>query len=402
MLSRFDAPPSAWSSALIAVLVGFGGTVALIVQAVQTAGGGPAQVVSAVTALCIGMAIAGAGLSLALRMPIVLAWSTPGAALVGASTLHLGWPTAIGAFLAAGAMMTLLGLAPALGRLANRIPASVASAMLAGVLLPFCLGLFRTFQSDLLLPALLLGVFLVLRQRAPLYAMLGVLAASMAVVFLRGDAALEPGAPLFGALAPAMPAFDLAALVGLAVPLFLVTLVSQNLPGLVVLRSAGYAPPAGPILVVTGVATMLLAPFGAHGVNLAAITAAICTNEDAHPVKERRWIVAVIYAGFYGLLALFAAPLVALFLAMPPTTIAAITGIALLAPLAGALEGMLAEPQDREAALLTFVATASGVSLWGVGAAFWGLAAGFLALLARRWLGRRREAERRTTPARPR
>lgn len=252
MLRSLSAPATSWSSALIAALIGFGGTVALIVQAVQTMGGSAAQTTSAVTALCLGIAVAGAALSFAYRMPIVLAWSTPGAALIGASTLEVGWPITIGAFIAAAAMMAVLGLVPALGRLAARIPPAVASAMLAGVLLPFCLALFRTFQADAALAAVLLMVFIVARQRLPLYAMLLVLAAAVALVFLRDDVSAMPPSPLFGTLVPTTPEFSSRAIVSLAIPLFLVTLVSQNLPGLVVLRSAGYEPSPQPLLFVTG------------------------------------------------------------------------------------------------------------------------------------------------------
>lgn len=385
-------PASSWTSALIAALVGFGGTVALIVQAVQAMGGTPHQVASAVTALCVGIAVTGAALSLSLKMPIVLAWSMPGAALVGASTLHPGWPIAIGAFMAAAVMMIVLGLVPALGRLAARIPASVASAMLAGVLLPFCLALFRTLESDVVLAGVLILVFIAARQRFPLYALLIVLGVAVALVFARGNVAGMPAGTLFGTLAPTAPEFSSRAIIGIGIPLFLVTLVSQNLPGLVVLRSSGYAPPPQPLLLFTGLTTLLLAPFGAYSVNLSAITAAICTGADAHPDPARRWTVGLFYAGFYLLLALFSAPLVSLFLAMPMTTIAAITGIALIGPLAAALGNMMTAAEDREAAILTFAATASGMSLFGIGSAFWGLVVGFTAIAARAWLARPKAA----------
>lgn len=379
---------AAWSSALIAALVGFGGTVALIVQATQALGADDAAVGSAVTALCLGIGLFGAFFSWRLRMPVVLAWSTPGAALLAATTPGIGWPTAVGAFAAAAVLMMLLGAVPALGRLAERIPSSVAAAMLGGVLLPFCLALFRTMQGDVALVALLVAVFLVGRQRFPLYAMLMVLVAGVALVLGRGDVHGLPPGPMLGTLVYTRPAFDPAAMVSLAVPLFLVTLVSQNLPGLVVLRTAGYDAPPRPLLLGTGLATLLLAPFGAHGVNLAAITAAICTNEEAHPIRERRWIVGLIYAFLYLGLALFAPPLVRLFLAMPHSSIAALTGIALIAPLTGAIDSMMAKPGERDAAILTFAATASGVTLMGIGSAFWGLMVGFAALGAKKILGR--------------
>ncbi|MET0337935.1 MAG: benzoate/H(+) symporter BenE family transporter [Caulobacter sp.] len=382
MLHRLPPFP-AWSSALIAALIGFGGTVALVVQAMRTLGASVEQTGSAVTALCLGIAIAGALLSLRLRMPIVLAWSTPGAALLAATASGLSWPAAVGAFLAAGAFMTVLGLVPALGRLAARIPASVASAMLAGVLLPFCLGLFKVGATDPLLVVLLVATFLAARQRAPLYALPLVLVVGVGLTLFRGDIGqLAPGAT-FGVLAPVVPALDIRALISIGVPLFLVTLVSQNLPGLVVLRTAGYEPTPGPLIVGTGVATMIAAPFGAHAVNLAAITAAICTSQDAHPDKARRWTVGILYAGFYLVLAFFAPALVRLFLALPSSVILSLTGIALIPALVGAIETMLATPKDRDAAIVTFLATGSGMALFGLGAAFWGLLAGFAALGAK-------------------
>jgi benzoate membrane transport protein len=382
-------PLASWTSALIAALVGFGGTVALVVRAMQGLGADAGQVGSAVTALCLGIAVAGAALSVWKRVPVVLAWSTPGAALLVAGAGTVAWPVAVGAFVAAAAMMCVLALVPALGRLAARIPASVASAMLAGVLLPFCLQLFRTLEVDALLVCVLLAVFVIARQRLPLYALLLVLGAGIAVLVLRGEIAHPAHGALLGGFAPIAPVFDWRAVVSLGMPLFLVTLVSQNLPGLVVLRSAGYAPPPRPLLLGTGLASLVLAPFGAHGINLAAITAAICTGWDAHPDAQGRWVVGLIYAGFYLLLALFSAPLVLFFLAMPPAAIAALTGIALIAPLSGAVEQMLVEKSERDAAILTFAATASGVSLLGIGAAFWGLLAGFAALAAKAAFARR-------------
>ena len=379
-------PPASFSAAAVATVVGFGGTVALVVQAGQAMSAAPGQIISMVTALCLGIGLPGAVLSWRLKMPVVLAWSTPGAALLAASTLGLGWSTAVGAFVLAGLLMGLTGLVPALGRLAERIPAAVASAMLAGVLLPFCLKLFLVFPADMALAAGLLAVFLVMRRVAAAWALPAVLVAAFLVLALRGQVGLPAGTGLFGQLSPVMPAFDWKAAISLALPLYLVTLASQNLPGLVVLRAAGYAPPAGKLIFWGGLTSTLLAPFGAHGVNLAAITAALCTGPEAHPDASKRWTVGVIYGLFYLVVALFAAPLAGLFIAMPTGALAVITGLALIAPLTGSLTGMMSVAEDREAAVLTFAATASGVALFGVGSAFWGLAVGFVALAARRWI----------------
>lgn len=382
-----SAPLSAFAAALTAVLVGFGGTVALIVQAEQQVGGTPGQITSAVSALCLGIGLGSIFLSLWRRIPIVLAWSTPGAALIGTNTLAISFPVAVGAFMAAAVFMIILGLIPALGKLASRIPTSVASAMLAGVLLPFCMGLFRTFQLDVLLAGVLLITFVVARQRFPASALLIVLVVAVGVVLGRGDATLGSGSA-FGRLYPVAPVLDWKVIISLGVPLFLVTLVSQNLPGFVVLRSSGYIPPTQPILLSTGIASLLMAPFGAHSINLGAITAAICTGEDAHPDRARRYVVGLIYGVGYLLLALFSASFVGLFTAMPAGTVAAITGVALIGPLTNALGSMLSVTEEREAAVLTFAATASGVTLFGIGSAFWGLVVGFLSIGVRRVLVR--------------
>ena len=381
-------PITAWSSALIAALIGFGGTIALVVQAMRTLGASVAQTGSAVTALCLGIAVAGALLSLRLRIPVVLAWSTPGAALLAATAPGLSWPVAVGCFLAAALLMVGLGAIPALGRIAEKIPASVASAMLAGVLLPFCLGLFRVGTGDPGLVATLVAVFVIARQRVPLYALLLVLLAGFVLTLVRGDVTNLPAGQTFGALLPVWPQFDAQTILSVGVPLFLVTLVSQNLPGIVVLKTAGYAPPAGKLLAGTGLMSVIMAPFGAHAVNLAAITAAICTSEEAHPDRDRRWVVGMIYAGFYLLLALFSPALVRLFLALPHEVIAALTGVALIPALVGAIDAMLSRADERDAAILTFLATGSGLAAFGLGSAFWGLLVGFVALAAKRWLRR--------------
>ncbi len=379
-------PLSAISAGIVAVLVGFGSTIVLVVQAHQAMGASAAQIASGATALCLGMAIGGAVLSLWLRMPIVLAWSSAGAALIASSEIHPGYPAAIGAFLTAAGLMLLVGLIPVLGRLAARIPPAIASAMLAGVLLPFCLALFQVMARDLVLGASLLAVFVIARLRFPSFALLVVLAAAFVIVAARGEGGGLLEGPLFGTLNFTAPVFDIQAMIGIGLPLFLVTLVSQNLPGFAILRASGYEPPPRPVLVGTASAWAAFAPFGAFSINLAAITAAICTGPEAHPDKARRYGAALAYAAGYAVLALFTAPIVNLFATLPADTVAAIAGVALLLPLANALSGVFAEPGPREPALITFAATASGFALFGIGSAFWGLVAGFLALGARRLL----------------
>ncbi|WP_297798878.1 benzoate/H(+) symporter BenE family transporter [uncultured Brevundimonas sp.] len=372
-------PPASFAAATVATVIGFGGTVALVVQAGQALGANTAQIISMLAALALGIGLTGAVLSWRLKMPVVMAWSTPGAALLATSAGY-DWPTAVGAFLLAALMMVVTGMIPALGRLAARIPSGVASGMLAGVLLPFCLKLFQAVSVDAAFVIGLIVLFLVAKRFAATWAVPVVLVAAFVVLGLRGQLALSFDTGWMTRLAPTVPQFDWKAAIGLALPLYLVTLASQNLPGLVVLRAAGYEPPANRLIFWGGLASTLAAPFGAHGVNLAAITAALCTNPEAHPDTAQRWKVGVIYGGLYLVVALFIPPLVQLFVAMPAHVLASVTGIALLAPLAGALGGVFKDEAYREPALLTFACTASGLALWGIGSAFWGLMVGFAAL----------------------
>ncbi|MCB1475173.1 MAG: benzoate/H(+) symporter BenE family transporter [Rhodobiaceae bacterium] len=377
---------TSWSSALIACIVGFGGTIALIVQALQALGASPAQTSSGITALCLGVALAGIALTVWLKMPIVLAWSTPGAALLAAVAPGLTWPQAVGAFIAAALMMVLVGIIPILGRMAQKIPASLASAMLAGVLLPFTIALFRSIEVDPIPAIVLLGVFIVANQRLPLYAIVFALLAAMVLIILRGDIAALPKVDSVGSIEFVPPVFDFAVIVSISLPLFLVTLISQNLPGLVILKTAGFEPPAGPVILGNALASLIFAPFGAHGINLAAITAAICIGDDTHGPRATRWKVGVVYGVLYLLLAAFTPFVVAVFLMMPKAVIASLTGIAVLMPLAAVTEKMLSDYEERDAAILTFAATASGVTILGIGSAFWGLVIGFATLGAKRLL----------------
>jgi benzoate membrane transport protein len=383
-------PLQSWTSAFIAIVVGFGGTVALVIQALRALGASVEQTASAVTALCLGMALGSIAMSMKTRMPIIVAWSVPGAALLVASTPGLAWPVAIGVFIAASVLTVLVGIVPALGHLAERIPISLASAMLAGVLLPFCLDAFRLGAADPLLVAVLVAVFIVGRQRAPLYVLLLVLVAAMALTLLRHQLESLPPGSTFGTLSPTLPVIEAGAIISLAIPFFLVTLISQNLAGIVVLRTSGFAPNPGALLVGTGALSLVLAPFGSPGVNLAAITAALCTSDEAHPDRTRRWIVGVIYGALYFVLAVFSPTLVRFFLALPHTVVAALAGLALVPALMSSLENMLARREHRDAAVLTFLATGSGLALHGLGSAFWGLVAGF-ATLGVKWLWGRRD-----------
>ncbi|MCP8939225.1 benzoate/H(+) symporter BenE family transporter [Alsobacter sp. SYSU M60028] len=369
------------SSAVVAALVGFGGTLALIVAAARAAGADPAQVASWVTGLCLAMAFTSAWLSWRLRMPIVTAWSTPGAALIAASAAPVGMEAATGAFILVAVLILLTAAVRPLGDAVARIPAGVAAAMLAGVLLRFVLAVFETAQTSPMLALPLVALFLVARLVSPAGGMLFVVAAGIALAFGLGLVGPLPDGMLrLSTVTLTTPRFEPAVLVGLGLPLYLVTMASQNLPGFAVLRACGYQPPVRPILAVTGLASLLTAPLGAHTSNLAAITAAICTGPDTHPDPAKRWPVGLFYGFVYLVFAAFGASLVALFAAMPGDLVRVVAGLALLGPLMGALGAAMAQEKTRFAAVLTLVVTASGVTAFGVGSAFWGLAAGLAAL----------------------
>lgn len=372
-------PPTSWSAALVATAIGFGGTIALVARALRHVGAAPDQVGSAITALCIAIALVGAALSVRLRMPVILAWSTPGAAVLLASPAT-SWPAACGAFVVAGLIAASIGAVPALGRLASAIPPSIASALLAGILLPFGLEAFRQADSDLPLLAALTVTFLAARRRLPAYALLLVLAVGLAITCLRQDAGTMPAGAVLGSVQLMPVRFEIGAVLGLAIPLALVTLVSQNLPGIAVLQWAGYASPPAPLLGSTGLASIAAAPFGAHGINLAAITAALCTGPDADADAARRWRTGLIYAGFYLLLALLSPVFVRYFLVLPDSAIAILTGIAIVPALTGSLASTVAAESHRDASILVLLVTASGVSLFGIGSAFWGIVAGLCAM----------------------
>ncbi|WP_127088565.1 benzoate/H(+) symporter BenE family transporter [Aquabacter cavernae] len=367
-------------SSLVASLVGFGGTLALIIAATVAVGASPAESASAVAALCAGVAATSLFLSLRYRMPIVTAWSTPGAAVIATFGGGIGMPKAAGAFMLAGALVLACAAIGPLSRLVSRIPMSVASAMLAGVLVRFVMALADNAVAvpAMVLPMLVL--FFVLRLWSPTLAVFGVLVAGGAAVLASGAVALGDIRLAAPHLVPVVPQFEVPVLLGLGIPLFLVTMAAQNLPGLAVLRTFGYNPSATPSLAATGAASVLLAPFGATGINLAAITAAITANPDAHPDPARRYLAGVAYGGWYILLAISGASLVAIFAALPPAFIATVAGLALLSPLTGALAGALQDERDRLAAVATFATTASGVAVAGMGAPFWGLMAGLAVL----------------------
>jgi benzoate membrane transport protein len=370
-------PVSMISAALVAALVGYGSTIALVLAAAAAVGADAGQTASWVAAICFSKAIGSALLSSWKKVPVVLAWSTPGAALIAASTgvdIH----QAVGAFIFAGLLIALTAAIRPLNRAVNAIPTGVASGMLAGVLLPFSMAVavHATNQAALVLP--LIGVFLIVRLVNPLMAVLAALIAGLFIAFAFAGAPLPSMDVDWTSLRFIRPEFDAAVLLGLGLPLYLVTMASQNLPGFAVLRANGYEPPVTEALGVTGILSAFFALFGAHTINMAAITAAICLGDDVHPDKNQRWKVGLVYALVWATLGLSGPVIVPAILAMPPEIIAVVAGLALVPPLIGALVSAFDLPATRFAAAATFAVTASGVAAFGIGAAFWGLLAGLV------------------------
>jgi benzoate membrane transport protein len=365
-------------SAFVAAIVGFGGTLAVVIAAAEAVGATQAETASWVTALCLAMAIECLWLSWRTKMPIITAWSTPGLALMAAST-GFTMADAVGAFIVTGILLIATGLFKPLTQLISRIPASVASGMLAGIVVTFALNAVKTIPVDpwLILP--LIAAFFVIRLFNPALSVLAVLIGGGLAAFLTGRVGGLP-APELSTLTLIAPHFTAAAIIGLALPLYLVTMASQNLSGLAVLRAAGYHPEPGPLIGVTGLFSLLSAPFGGSTTNLAAISAAICTGQDVHPDPAERWKTGPFYALAYFVFAIFGASLVAIFAVLPQSLIVLVAGLALMGSLANALSIALKEEGDRMAATVTFVVTASGLTLFGVGAAFWGLIAGLVVL----------------------
>jgi benzoate membrane transport protein len=370
---------------LLSAIVGYASSFTLVLAGLQAVGASPAQAASGLLATCLGIGVAGAVLALRYRMPIAIAWSTPGAALlVGAGPVAGGFPAAVGAFLVCAALTVVAGLVPWLARAIAAIPRPVAGAMLAGILVPLCTAPVRALVD---IPALAVPVIVtwaVLLRFARGWAVPGALVAAVAAIALTGQDAGLADATLRPALAWTVPTFDLGAIVGIALPLFLVTMAGQNVPGTAVLSSYGYEAPLRPSLVTTGLVSAAGAPFGGHQVNLAAITAALTAGPEAHPDPRRRWIATLALAGGQVLLGLGAGVATALVLLSPPVLVIAVAGLALLPALGSSLGNAVSDPAMLLPAVVTFVVTASGVAVLGIGAAFWGLLAGLATLLVLR------------------
>ena len=376
-----DQSLSAVAAGFVTVLVGFASSAAIVFQAAQALGATPAQTASWMWALGIGMGLTCIGLSLRWKMPVVTAWSTPGAAVLVTSAAGVPMDEAVAGFLVSAALIAVAGFSGLFERMLGRIPLSLASAMLAGVLLRFGIDAFTSIQAQPVLVLSMLATWLLTRRVWPRYAIIATLLAGIAVAAATSQLQLaglrlELAQPVWTTPRP-----SLASVLGVALPLFVVTMASQNVPGVAVIRASGYAVPVSPAIGWTGATNLVLAPFGGFALNLAAITAAICMGPEAHPDPARRYVAAVWAGIFYLLVGVFGATVAGLFTAFPSELVLAIAGIALFGTLGNSLATALHAVDEREAALVTFLVTASGLSLLGIGAAFWGLVAGVIVRL---------------------
>ena len=382
-----DLSLSAFTAGFVAVLVGFTSSVAIVFQAAQAFQATPAQITSWMWALGLGMGLCSLVPSLLLRKPVMVAWSTPGAAVLASAGLAGGFSMAeaVGAFMVCAVLITLAGVTRWFERVMNRIPTEIAAALLAGVLARFGMQAFAAAETALPLVLLMLGAYLVARRWIPRYAVVITLALAIAFVALRGEMSwsairFDLPMPVFTA-----PQFTWSAAISLALPLFVVTMASQNLPGVAVIRATGYDLPVSRLITMTGLATLVLAPFGGYALNFSAITAAICMGTEAHPDRDKRYTAAVSCGLLYVVIGIFGAVVTGLLTAFPKELVVAIAGLALLGTIGNGLAAALRDEPHREAALITFLVTLSGVVVAGVGSAFWGVVAGSLALFVQQY-----------------
>lgn len=386
MPSDPSASPVRWNdlthpvvAGLISVIVNYGGTFILVFQAAKVAGLSPELTASWVWSISIGVGVTGIILSWVSREPIITAWLTPAAAFLVTALATTPYAEAVGAYLISAAAFVLLGLSGWFERVIRLIPPGVAAGLLAGILLQFGTGAFGGLSVDPLLAGLLIAAYLVFKRFSARYAVVGILVLGLVFLLAQGRVdlsglSLKLAAPVF-----TMPAFSLNALLSVALPLFLITLTGQYMPGMLVLRNDGFKTSANPIVTITGLGSLLMAPFGSHAFNIAAITAAICTGREAHEDPSRRWIAGMAAGVFYVLIGVFGVTLAAVFMAFPATFITTLAGLALLGTIGGSLATAMSDARTREASLITFLAAAANITLLGIGGAFWGLVLGLAA-----------------------
>jgi benzoate membrane transport protein len=386
-----DFSLSAATAGFVAVLVGFTSSVAIVFSAALAFNATPEQLTSWMWALGIGMGVCTLLPSLILKKPVMVAWSTPGAAVLavagaaGAAGSGYSMNEAVGAFMMCAVLITLVGATGLFERLMDRIPMAIATALLAGVLARFGMQGFVAAQTNWQLVALMLLTYLLGKRWNARYAVM--LTLIVALIFVALTTGFKPASITFSLAKPVfvMPVFTWASAISLALPLFIVTMASQNLPGVAAIRASGYQLPLSKIISMTGIATFFLAPFGAFALNLSAITAAICMGKEAHPDTDKRYIASSVCGIVYIFVGLFASIVTALLAAFPKELIAAIAGLALLGTIAGGLATALENEKHRDAAIITFLVTLSGVTLAGIGAAFWGVVAGSVALFVQNY-----------------
>jgi len=371
-----DTSLSAIVAGFVAMMTGYTSSLVLMFQAGQAAHLSNAQISSWIWALSIGMAVCTIGLSLRFRAPIVIAWSTPGAALLVSSLPHVPYAEAIGAFIVCALLLTVVGLTGWFDTLMKKIPAGIASALLAGILFEIGIEIFRAAQFQTALVLTMFLTYLIVKRVTPRYAIPATLIAGTVAAGALGlldfsHFQIALAHPVF-----TMPAFSVAASISIGIPLFVVAMASQNVPGIAVLRADGYTTPSAPLISTTGIASLLLAPFGSHGINLAAITAAICTGREAHENRDKRYTAAVWCGIFYLIAGIFGATIAALFAAFPRELVVSVAALALFGSIMSGLTNAMQDARQREAALVTFMVTASGLTLLSIGSAFWGLVAG--------------------------
>ena len=363
----------------VTVMVGFTSSVAVVFHAAQSAGANAEQMASWIWALGLGMGITCVALSWRYKQPVVTAWSTPGAAMLITAASGMPMAEVVGAFVVSSLLVMAVGFSGVFERFMHRIPLPLAAGMLAGVLLRLGLDVFVTMSQQWPLPLLMTVVYLMARRWQPRYAVVLSLLAGTAMAAWQGDVHWQSIDWQWAQPVWVTPSFSVAALIGMALPLFIITMAAQNIPGVAAMKAHGYAPPLSPVMGWIGVVNVLLAPFGAFALNLAAITASICSSEEAHADKAKRYTAAMSAGMFYILMGLAGASVVSLFAALPKALVMVIAGLALFGTIANALANSLQDISTREPALITFLVTASGFSLWGIGAAFWGLVAGGIA-----------------------
>lgn len=384
---RHDLSISAFIAGLLAVLISYAGPLVIVFQAAKLSGLSTQMTSSWIWAISIGSGLTGLILSWRLKVPVITAWSTPGAALLIGLLPHTPYPQAIGAYLVSAIVIVIIGLSGAFDRVMERMPKGIAAALLAGILLRFGMEVFSSISINPILVLAMIGAYIAIKRASPRYAIAGVMIVGIAAAMLAdkthiSEVTLDLVAPIFVA-----PEWSWTAVLNMGLPLAIVSLTGQFVPGMAVMRASGYKVRAKEIITTTGAASFLLAPFGSHGVNLAAITAAICTGKEANEDPEKRYVAGIFCGLIYILIGLFGGAIALLFSGLPKELIATLAGLALIGAITSGMVGMVADESHRDASVITFLATASGMHFLGMGSAFWGLGIGCLAyfILHKNW-----------------